>query len=482
MLYPDTGRRTKIVCTLGPASASEAVMEQLLRAGMNIARLNFSHGSHEGHKEMIGRFRKVRDKLGLPAAVMLDTKGPEIRICTFEKGSVELQPGDAFTLTTRPVAGTKEIVSITFEDLPRQLKKGDVVLLDDGRLALEVTDTNETEIHTIVTEGGTLSNRKGINLPGIHIEMEYLSEQDKSDLIFGAEMDVDYVAASFVRTADDVIAVRKLLDYYGGQHIKIISKIENLEGIANFKQILACSDGIMIARGDMGVEVEFEKLPGLQKKFIRACCQQGKMVITATQMLESMITNASPTRAEITDVANAVFDGTSAIMLSGESAMGAHPVRAVEVMNRIARQAEQDALDLKLYHGIRYEMDANDTTNAICDATCTTAEDLKAKAIIAVTMGGQTAMRMAKFRPNVPIIAATPSVKTFHQLSLCWGVYPVLARLQSDSEALFYHAVACAKQMDAVHDGDRVVITAGMPLNTAGTTNTLKVTVVGSGE
>ncbi|MBP1575992.1 MAG: pyruvate kinase, partial [Oscillospiraceae bacterium] len=329
MLYPDTGRRTKIVCTLGPASASESVMEQLLRAGMNIARLNFSHGSHEGHKEMIDRFRKVRDKLGLPAAVMLDTKGPEIRICTFEKGSVELQPGDTFTLTTRPVEGTKEMVSITFEDLPRQLKKGDVVLLDDGRLSLEVTETNETEIHTTVTEGGTLSNRKGINLPGIHIDMEYLSEQDKSDLIFGTEMDVDYVAASFVRTADDVIAVRKLLDYYGGKKIKIISKIENLEGIANFKEILACSDGIMIARGDMGVEVEFEKLPGLQKKFIRSCCQQGKMVITATQMLESMITNASPTRAEITDVANAVFDGTSAIMLSGESAMGAHPVRAV---------------------------------------------------------------------------------------------------------------------------------------------------------
>ncbi|MBQ4101925.1 MAG: pyruvate kinase [Oscillospiraceae bacterium] len=482
MLYPDTGRRTKIVCTLGPASASESVMEQLLRAGMNIARLNFSHGSHEGHKEMIDRFRKVRDKLGLPAAVMLDTKGPEIRICTFEKGSVELQPGDTFTLTTRPVEGTKEMVSITFEDLPRQLKKGDVVLLDDGRLSLEVTETNETEIHTTVTEGGTLSNRKGINLPGIHIDMEYLSEQDKSDLIFGTEMDVDYVAASFVRTADDVIAVRKLLDYYGGKKIKIISKIENLEGIANFKEILACSDGIMIARGDMGVEVEFEKLPGLQKKFIRSCCQQGKMVITATQMLESMITNASPTRAEITDVANAVFDGTSAIMLSGESAMGAHPVRAVEVMNRIARQAEQDALEMKLYRGIRYEMDANDTTNAICDATCTTAEDLQAKAIIAVTMGGQTAMRMAKFRPNVPIIAATPGAKTFHQLSLCWGVYPVLARLQSDSEALFYHAVACAKQMDAVQDGDRVVITAGMPLNTAGTTNTLKVTVVGSGE
>ena len=482
MLYPDTGRRTKIVCTLGPASASESVMEQLLRAGMNIARLNFSHGSHEGHKEMIDRFRKVRDKLGLPAAIMLDTKGPEIRICTFEKGSVELQPGDSFTLTTRPVEGTKEMVSITFEDLPRQLKKGDVVLLDDGRLSLEVTETNETEIHTTVTEGGTLSNRKGINLPGIHIDMEYLSEQDKSDLIFGTEMDVDYVAASFVRTADDVIAVRKLLDYYGGKNIKIISKIENLEGIANFKEILACSDGIMIARGDMGVEVEFEKLPGLQKKFIRSCCQQGKMVITATQMLESMITNASPTRAEITDVANAVFDGTSAIMLSGESAMGAHPVRAVEVMNRIARQAEQDALEMKLYRGIRYEMDANDTTNAICDATCTTAEDLQAKAIIAVTMGGQTAMRMAKFRPNVPIIAATPSAKTFHQLSLCWGVYPVLARLQSDSEALFYHAVACAKQMDAVQDGDRVVITAGMPLNTAGTTNTLKVTVVGSGE
>ena len=479
-MKPNLERRTKIVCTLGPASESEQVMEDLLKAGMNVARVNFSHGDHEEHRKRIERFRRVRDRLHLPAAVMLDTKGPEIRTGCFENGPVTLKEGDEFILTSEPVKGNAHRVSVTYPHLSDELKPGDDVLVDDGRVALQVTSCSEKEVRTVVRVGGPLSDHKGINLPGVHIDMDYLSEQDKKDLIFGVEMDVDYIAASFVRTVDDVIAVRKLLDYYGGHAIKIIAKIENLEGIENFNSILDACDGIMVARGDMGVEVAFEKLPGLQKKFIHACCQRGKVVITATQMLESMISSPCPTRAEITDVANAVFDGTSAVMLSGESAMGAYPVRAVEVMSRIACQAEKDAEDLRSFRSIRYDMDVNDTTNAICDATCTTAEDLKARAIIAVTKGGHTAARMAKFRPHVPIVAATPTLKAYHQLSLCWGVYPVLARPQTDSDSLFLHAIDCAKQLDLVSDGDRVVITAGVPLNTAGTTNTLKVAVVGN--
>lgn len=472
-------RKTKIICTLGPASRNEKTLEEMLLKGMNIARLNFSHGTHEYHKESIEMFRRVRDKLRLPAAVMLDTKGPEIRVGLFKDGKkVTLENGQTFILTSRDVEGTAEEVSVSYKELPSELKVGDRILIDDGKILLEAVSLTETDIVCKVLDGGELSGRKGINIPRIHLSMPYLSAQDQADIRFGIEMDVDFVAASFVRCKEDVIALRKFMDYYGGHNIKIISKIENIEGINNFDEILKYSDGIMVARGDMGVEIEYEKLPGIQKKFIRKCYQSGKMVITATQMLESMIHSSTPTRAEITDVANAVFDGTSAVMLSGETAIGDHPALVVKVMAKIARQAEKDAFDMDAYSGIRYEGGGCEMTNAICDAACTTARDVEAKAILAVTKSGLAARRVSKFRPVEPIIAATPEIKTFHQLSLSWGVFPVLARNQSDEESLFRHAIDCAKQIDMVSKGDKVVITAGVPLNQSGTTNLLKVQVV----
>lgn len=468
-------RKTKIVCTMGPASLKEDVLEKMFHAGMNIARFNFSHGTHEYHREGMELFRRVRDRLKLPAAVLLDTKGPEIRIGTFENEKIALKKGQKFIFTTESVAGTEEKVSITYKNLPAELKKGDKLLLDDGRLEFKVEELSETEILCHVVTGGELSGKKGINIPNVHLDMPYISEQDERDLRFGIEMDVDFVAASFVRSKEDVIALRKLLNYYGGHSIKIIAKIENAEGVENFDEILANSDGIMVARGDMGVEIEFEKLPGIQKKFIRKCYQAGKMVITATQMLETMIHSKTPTRAEITDVANAVFDGTSAVMLSGETAMGDHPAHVVEVMSKIAVRAEMDALEMGIYDGVRYDSDIFDLTNAICDAACTTARDIRAKAIIAVTKSGTTARRVSKFRPSETIVAATPDRKTFHQLSLSWGVCPVLALNQDDTDRLFLHAIDCARQLDIVNTGDKVVITAGVPLRQAGTTNLLKV-------
>jgi len=471
-------RKTKIVCTLGPASSSEKVLEKMLKAGMNIARFNFSHGTHEYHKNAIALFRKVRDRLDLPAAVLLDTKGPEIRLKDFEGGKITLKKGDTFTLTTEDCMGDKTRAAITYPDLPRQLSAGVRILLDDGKVALTVIDANETEIRCRVEVGGPLSNHKSINIPNFHIDMPYISERDKADLLFGIEQGVDFVAASFVRCKEDVIGLRKFLDYHGGHDIKIISKIENIEGVNNFDAILNHSDGIMIARGDMGVEVAFERLPGLQKRFIRKCYQSGKMVITATQMLESMIHSSTPTRAEITDVANAVFDGTSAVMLSGETAAGDHPALVVKVMAQITEQAEEDAFDMDMYSGIRYDSDASDVTNAICDAAATTARDVGAKVIIAVTTSGFTARRVSKFRPQQMIVAATPERKTYHQLSLSWGVVPVLALHQNNTDALFTHAIDCAKQNDLVVRGDKAVITAGVPLGIEGTTNLLKVQIV----
>ena len=472
-------RRTKIVCTLGPASDNAAMLKKLVACGMNVARLNFSHGTHESHQKVIDTFKKVRKESELPIALMLDTKGPEIRIKTFKDNQKPiLAENDEFVLTTREIEGDKHAVSVSYAGLPSELVPGNRVLIDDGRICLEVVSTTDTDILCKVLAGGEISSRKGINIPYAHLEMPYLSEQDKADLVFGIQNDVDFVAASFVRCKQDVIDLRKFLDYHGGHAIKIISKIENIEGLNNFDDILAHSDGIMVARGDMGVEVEYERLPGIQKKFIKRCYKAGKMVITATQMLESMIHNSTPTRAEITDVANAVFDGTSAVMLSGETAMGDHPDLVVSVMAKIVCRAETDYFDMQMQDDGPYVMDTKDKTNAICDAACTTARDLNAKAIIAVTKSGETARRVSKFRPAEAIVAATPELKTFHQLSLSWGVLPVLALNQDNEEKLFMHAVDCAKQTDIVSKGDTVVITAGLPLNTPGTTNLLKVETV----
>lgn len=469
-------RRTKIVCTLGPACNNEQTIAQMLKNGMNVARLNFSHGTHEYHKANIEMFRKVRDELKVPAAIMLDTKGPEIRVGSFKNGPVQLRDGARFVFTTREIEGTEKEVSISYKELPPQLAPGNQILVDDGKVLLKVAEVTETDIICDVINGGIISDRKGVNVPNVHLDFPHLSEQDEADLRFGVEQNVDFVAASFVRSKEDVIGIRNCLDYYGGYDVKIISKIENIEGVEHFDEILEHSDGIMVARGDMGVEIEYEKLPGLQKKFIKKCYQAGKMVITATQMLESMIHNNTPTRAEITDVANAVFDGTSAIMLSGETAAGDHPALVVEVMAKIAEQAEQDAFEMDVYRGVQYENDTNDTTNAICDAACTTAKDVGATAVIAVTMSGYTARRMSKFRPRQAIIAATPNEKTFHQLSLSWGVYPVVALYQPDANVLFDHAVACAKRYGLISENDRVVIAAGAQ----GVTDVLKVQTVKS--
>ena len=473
-------RRTKIICPLGPASSNRKTVEKMIEAGMNVARLNFSHGTHEGHQKYIDMVKTIRKERGCPLAIMLDTKGPEIRTGVMKDGPVKLIDGQDFTLTAREVEGDDKEVFMTLPELPSQVKAGNIILVDDGAIKLRVKSTTETDIICTVEAGGKLSDRKGINVPYVAVDMPYLSEQDKSDLLFGIENDVDFVAASFVRSKQDIIDLRKFINYNGGHDIRIIAKIENLQGIEAFDDILELSDGIMVARGDMGVEVEYERLPGLQKRFIHKCYQAGKMVITATQMLESMIKRQLPTRAEITDVANAVFDGTSAVMLSGETASGKFPVEAVRAMAKIAEQAENDAFDIATFRRIKYDMDAKDTTNAVCDAACTTAKDIDAAAIIALTKFGQTARRMSKFRPDVPIVAATPVEKTFHQLSLSWGVYPVIARYQNTTDQLFVHAVDCAKQIDLVADGDRVVVVAGIPLDTPGNTNILKVELVGN--
>lgn len=472
-------KKTKIVCTLGPATDDDATIEQMLRNGMNVARLNFSHGTHEEHKQRIERFRRIRDRLELPAAILLDTRGPEVRICTFENDETFLEDGQLFTLTAREVPGSNEIVSVTSDVLSKCLNVGDKVLIDDGRIRTEVTEINGLDVICRVINGGRLTNRKGVNVPGVSLDLPYLSEKDKEDILFGIQQDVDFIAASFCRTEKDVIQLRNFLNYHSGHSIKIIAKIENLEGITNFDEILEQADGIMVARGDMGVEVPFEQLPGLQKRFIRSCYLSGKMVIVATQMLESMINNTNPTRAEISDVANAVFDGTSAVMLSGETTIGKYPARTVKVMAQIVLKAEHDALEQKTMIQGRYEksdyvIDSSDITGAICDATCTTAHDLQAKAIIAATKTGKSARLIAKFRPVQPIVATTPETKTFHQLALAWGVYPVLSLEQESLDHLFQHAIDCARQFGFVEKGDLVVIAAGSPL-AAGSTNMLKV-------
>jgi len=468
-------RKTKIICTIGPASRDEATLKKLLQEGMNVARLNFSHGTHEEHKENIERFRKVRDELGIPAAILLDTKGPEIRIKTFVNGTIDLKDGQEFTLTTADIVGNEEIVAVTYKNLPGEVKKDNMILINDGKIMLKVIETSAKTVKCKVVHGGKLSDRKGINLPNVNIGMKYLSDQDKSDLLFGIENDIDYVAASFIRTGADVKDVRKFLKDNGGEKIRIIAKIESTQGVDNFEEILGLADGIMVARGDMGVEVAFEKLPGIQKRFIRRCVQSGKTVITATQMLESMITSPVPTRAEITDVANAVFDGTSAIMLSGETAAGQYPVESVKAMAKIAEQAEYDKPRVQGKEMVWHEMDAMDITNAVGHAACTLATDISAGALMAVTKTGYTARRMSKFRPEIMIIGATPYDKTYHQLAMVWGVQPLRANYRSDVEELFGHCVRKAIRADLIKEGDGVVLSAGMPLDVSGNTNIIRI-------
>ena len=471
-------RKTKIICTLGPASEEDAVLRQLMEAGMDVARFNFSHSTQADHKRRFQQVDRLRRELGLPVATLLDTRGPEIRVGLFAEGRIQLEKGERFTLTTEEITGTRERASITYKNLPRDIVDGCRILIDDGLIEMQVLSHTETDILCEVINGGTVSDRKGINVPGVRLSMPYVSEQDRSDVLFGAELGFDFVASSFTRTAEDVEQIRAILGESSNPHMRIIAKIENAEGVENIDEILKAADGIMVARGDMGVEIPFEELPILQKLIIKKAYNAGKQVVTATQMLDSMIKNPRPTRAEATDVANAIFDGTSAIMLSGETAAGLYPVEAVRTMASIAERTEAD-IDYERRFRTREPEDASNVTNAISHATVTTSMDLRAKAILTVTKTGQTARMISKYRPKCPIISGTTDEQICRQMNLSWGVAPLMIEEQNDSDALFDHAVRRAQEAGLVQDGDLVVITAGVPLGISGTTNMMKVHIVG---
>ena len=472
-------RKTKIICTLGPAVDDESILKMIIEEGMDVARLNFSHGSHEEHLKRVGMLKKVRREVGKPVALMLDTKGPEIRLGRFREGSAALNAGDRFILTAEDVPGTREKVSISYIDLPRHVKKGTRILIDDGLVELVVTDTTDTDIICDVMNSGVIKDNKSVNVPGIRMDMPYLSEKDIQDIKLAIEHDFDYIAASFTRSASDIIEIKKLLEENGGQDIQIIAKIENGEGVENIDEILMASDGIMVARGDMGVEIDFNELPRIQKLLIKKAMFHGKKSITATQMLDSMISKPRPTRAEINDVANAIYDGTSAIMLSGETSIGKYPVESVRIMARIAESTEAAIHYKKRFRQMELTESTSNVTNAISHATCTTAHDLDAAAIITLTVSGTTARMISKFRPACPIIACTTSEKVCRQLSMSWGVVPVLFEEKQNSDELFEHAVEKAVETGLVKSGDLVVLTAGLPLGIPGMTNILKVHIVG---
>ena len=468
-------RKTKIICTIGPASESEAKLKELMQAGMNVARFNFSHGSHKEQLEKYNRVLKVRKELGLPVATLLDTKGPEIRLRDFEGGKVEVVAGQKFTLTTDEIMGTNEKATITYKNLKHDISVGTTILIDDGLIEMKVDEITGPDIVCTVINGGFISNRKGVNVPGAILSMPYISSVDRDDIIFGAEHGFDFLAASFARTKEDILEVRKILDECGSK-MKIIAKIENMQGINNLEEILEVSDGIMVARGDMGVEVPMEEVPILQKRMIKMANAQGKHVITATQMLESMIKNPRPTRAEVTDIANAIYDGTTAIMLSGESAAGLYPVEAVKTMARIAERAEKDVdyrTRMKKMQNIT--ADYLDITTAISYASCSVATDLKAAAIITVTLTGFTANMIARYKPECRIIGCTLDEKVCRQLNLLWGVTPLMIRQEETTDALFEEAVFKCKKAGLVKTGDTVVITAGVPLGIAGKTDMIHV-------
>jgi len=469
-------RKTKIICTIGPASESEERLRELMLAGMNVARFNFSHGTHEEQKAKYERVLKVRKELGLPVATMLDTKGPEIRLRDFEGGKVELKAGETFTLTTEEIMGTAQRATISYKNLKNDISVGTTLLIDDGLIELEVEKISGEDIICRVINGGFVSNHKGVNVPGAILSMPYISDADMEDILFGIKEGYELIAASFVRSKEDIYELRKILQEHGSD-MKIIAKIENMQGIENLEEILEASDGVMVARGDMGVEIPMEEVPVLQKKMIKMANAQGKHVITATQMLESMINHPRPTRAEATDIANAIYDGTTAIMLSGESAAGKYPVEAVKTMARIAEAAEKD-IDYRSRMRRNDEGDKSEITNAIAYATCSAAMDLNAAAIITVTMSGYTAEAISRFKPSCPIIGCAVNERVCDQLNLLWGVNPLLIKKEENSEELFADAVTAAKEAGYVHTGDIVVITAGVPLGITGTTNMIHVVEV----
>ncbi len=471
-------RKTKIICTLGPSTDKEGVLRELVANGMNVARFNFSHGSHEEHQGRLEKLKAIREELGLPVAALLDTKGPEIRLKDFKNGVEMLEAGQLFTLTTRDVEGTKEICSITYKDLPQDVQPDGTIMLDDGLIKLQVQTVNDTDIVCKVLNNGKIKNKKGVNVPGVHLSMPYMSQRDRDDIIFGVQQGFDFIAASFVRTAQDVYDIRNLLNEYDSD-IRIIAKIENREGVNNIDSILAAADAVMVARGDLGVEIDFTELPGIQKTIIDRSFSFGKPIVTATQMLDSMMVNPRPTRAEISDVANAIYDGTSAIMLSGETAAGAYPVEALKTMSAIAERTEQEN------HYLRGRLvEANNGKISVSDATahaaCLTAKDVNAAAIVTVSESGTTARLLSKYRPEQPIIACVMKEQVQRQLALSWGITPLMMPLAHSTDELIEMSTSLAKENGYLHNGELAVVTAGVPVGVSGTTNMIKIHMVGN--
>ena len=462
-------KRTKIVCTLGPASEKEEVLRELMKSGLNVCRMNFSHGSHEEHKGRMDLVKKLREELGQPTAILLDTKGPEIRTGQFDVPEVLLEEGQTFTVTMKDVMGNKDMCTVSYKGLANDVKPGDTILIDDGLVGLTVKEINGDDIVCEVQNSGIVKNHKGVNVPGVKVNLPAITEKDRSDIEFGIEQGIDFIAASFVRKVSDVLAIREILEANNADHIKIISKIENQEGVDNLDEIIEVSDGIMVARGDLGVEIPTEEIPVVQKLMIKKCNEAGKPVITATQMLDSMMRNPRPTRAEVTDVANAIYDGTDAIMLSGETAAGKYPVEAVKTMATIAKRAEETMKNKRDMIN-----KSKNVTDAISYATCTTAMDLGARAILSSTSSGHTARMVSKFRPDCPIVATTSHESVRRQLSLTWGVLPVIREKSTNIDQVIVNSIEAAKAANYVSENDVVVITAGGN----GTTNLIKVETV----
>ena len=471
-------RKTKIICTLGPSTDKDGVLRELVANGMNVARFNFSHGSHEEHKGRLDNLKAIRAELGKPVAALLDTKGPEIRLKEFKNGVEMLEAGQTFTLTTREVEGTKEICSITYKDLPQDVHEGGTIMLDDGLIKLRITNVTDTDITCEVLNSGKIKNKKGVNVPGVHLSMPYLSQRDRDDIIFGVQQGFDFIAASFVRTAQAVYDIRNLLNEYDS-NIRIIAKIENREGVNNIDSILAAADAVMVARGDLGVEIDFTELPGIQKSVIDRSFSFGKPIVTATQMLDSMMVNPRPTRAEISDVANAIYDGTSAIMLSGETAAGAYPVEALKTMSAIAERTENEVhyRDNRLVDASNGQISVSDAT---AHAACLTAKDVNASAIVTVSESGNTARLLSKYRPAQPIIACVMNEQVQRQLAISWGITPLMMALAHSTDELIEMSTNLAKENGYLHDGELAVVTAGVPVGVSGTTNMIKIHMIGN--
>lgn len=470
-------RKTKIICTLGPSTDNEEVLRALIDSGMDVARLNFSHGTYDEQKRRMDMVKKLRQETGKPIAILLDTKGPEVRTGDFAEGKVLLEAGQEFTLTSREVMGDRHISKITYDRLHEDIEVGGRILIDDGLIELKVKEIKDKDIVCDVINGGYVSNHKGVNIPGIHLNMPYMSEKDVADIMFGIKQGVDFIAASFVRSARDVLEIRNLLDDNGAKGINIIAKIENAEGVENIDEIISASHGIMVARGDMGVEIPGEEVPVIQKMIIKKVYKAGKQVITATQMLDSMMKNPRPTRAETTDVANSIYDGTSAIMLSGETAAGLYPIEALKTMVRIAERTERDIDYRKRFFSFDRPFNPN-VTDAVCHATCTTAMDLNAKAIVTVTKSGTSARMICRYRPSCDILAGSTDERVCRQLNLSWGIHPVKIEEKNEIFELFDHAIMAGKKLGLIEVDDTVVMTAGVPLGISGKTNMIKVQVV----